>query len=410
MKKTILSTIAIISIAGAVSAADISADSTKSALTEGKFTFDARVMYYDKDYDKASKTDITTLTAGGIMKYTTKEYMGLTGGVAYYGSARVGGIFSKTEGKKSSNLTSEGENLGLLGQAYLEYNRANTMLRVGRQQLDTPLMNDNDIRFLTTAYEAAVVRNTDIPNTLIEAGYVWSMSGTGSADNEFTDYNNDWGDEGLAYILLKNNSVKGLEVQAQYVGALSDTNSTNGKVSVSNYRYVDATYNIPFGQKTSVSAQYAGNSFNEKLSASGSNTDSTMLGLNIGTSVSIVDFALFANSISGNTVSFVQAGPMYTDFMIGYGAYDPSTAIGGSITVHPMKKLYIKGLITTVNADKDYRTDNSYANEYTEIHLDAKYKINGSSSIRVRYSAKDPESGSDDYELSYLKAYYSISI
>ncbi|MFT7004008.1 MAG: imipenem/basic amino acid-specific outer membrane pore [Sulfurimonas sp.] len=387
MKKIILSTVAVMSIAAAVSAADVSADSVENALKDGKFTMDARVFYFDRSFDTSGKDNVTSLTAGGIMKYTTKKYMGLTAGLAYYSSNSIAGLYSKQDGAGSNNLTSDGDNINILGEAYLQYDRGNSMLKVGRQKLDTPLMNNHDLRTIATSYEAAIVKNKDIPGTEVELGYVWAFTDLGSNLNDFSDNESAWGDKGLAYVLVKNNSIKELKIKAQYVKTVSDEYELVGAdtdIDITDYKYADVSYAIPFGKSTYVKAQYGGNAYN-------TGDDSTMVGAKTGTTLGMFDVAVLYNQIQDNEFKAVEAGPMYSDWQQGYGNYEPSTAFGGQVTVKPMDDLSVKAGYVDVSADED-----SVKDDYTEINIDANYKINNISKVRVRYSMKDQSSKSED--------------
>ncbi|MFT7005331.1 MAG: imipenem/basic amino acid-specific outer membrane pore [Sulfurimonas sp.] len=410
MKKIILSMVAVMSIAGSVSAADTSADSIESALKDGKFTLDTRVFYYDKDVDGSSDAT-TSLTLGSIMKYTTKEYMGLTAGLAYFGSNSIGGLYSKDDGAWTYSLQSgSGDNINLLGEAYLQYNISNTMLKIGRQKLSTGVMYGNDLRTLPTAYEAAILVNKDIPDTKIEVGHVWANSGftssyalDGNGVVGFDDSDGLWGKSGLAYIYVTNNSIDGLSLSAEYIKALSDKTDAGAEATVSSYSYADAAYNVPIGTNTYIKAQYAGKSYNASGEDSGQ-----LLGAKIGTSVSIVDLALVADVISDNEIYFDMGSPMYTDWQQGYSAYSPSTAFGGYLVVHPMSTFSLKGGYVDVSADNE--NGSTYADDYSEINFDAQYKINSISKFRVRYSIKDQTEESGKADSNDLRVIYYLSI
>jgi len=154
MKKIVLSVVAVVSM--------LSAESLTEAFQNGTYSTKARVFYFDRSFDKDGVDDAQALTAGGILKYETGMYKGLKAGVAYYGSHRLGNIFSRDEGKGTSILGRSGEDLSFLGEAYLEYclycaGLSNTTVKVGRQQLSTPLIQNHDLRVLPSVYEAAVI-------------------------------------------------------------------------------------------------------------------------------------------------------------------------------------------------------------------------------------------------------------
>jgi len=347
------------------------------ALKNGKFTAALRTFYFDRsfDEDKTEKPDAKALTFGGIIKYESAAYYGFKFGLAHYSSTRLGNIFTREEGKGTSILGRDGENLAFLGEAYLQYDIGNTMLKVGRQQLSTPLMQNHDLRILPSVYEAAIIRNKDIPDTMIEIGFVDRYTGFTSKENAFLDKKT--GKDGLAYISASNKSIENLTLRAQYIDALTDTNARQS------YSYADAKYSLPFGTNTYLKAQIGANTYLE-------GKDSTLFGAKIGTTMGMFSIAALYDKISDNAFQAFESGPMYSDWQQGYGPYEPSTAFGGQIVIKPMAGLSVKFGYVDVQSDTALLVD-----DFTEFNLDAKYTINDWSKIRVRYSIKDQSKKSE---------------
>ncbi|SFZ97738.1 hypothetical protein MNB_SV-5-806 [hydrothermal vent metagenome] len=366
----------------------------------GKFTANLRAQYFTRTFDdKASigvigKPDATAFTAGGILKYESAEYAGLRFGVAYYGSHRVGTFFTREEGKATSMLDANGDDLAFIGEAYLEYALGDLNIKVGRQRLATPLANDRDLRMLPTSYEAAVVRYSGISDTNIEAAYISRTSGFTSKYNGFEDDSDKYGLDGIGYVYITNKSIENLALSIQWGKALSDLNSSGGTIDVSDYFYADMNYDIAYGDKSYFKAQTGGNIYN-------SESNSFMYGAKVGTTVSNIDLALVFNQIKDNNFKTIQAGPMYTDWQQGYGNYEPSTAFGGQVTFKPLSDLSLKFGYVVVNAEEDSTID-----DYSEFNFDGKYAFNNYSSLRVRYSFKDQTDISkresrDDFRIIY---------
>ena len=361
------------------------------ALQKGKFTAKTRTFYMKRTFDDGGP-DTTALTFGGIFKYESGNYNGLKFGLAYYGSHSLFGIFDRYEGANPHGGTSllernTGEDLAFLGEAYLQYDMSNTMVKVGRQQLATPLMQNHDLRLLPSVYEAAIIRNKDIQDTMIEIGYVKRYTGFTSKDNRFLDQNTKWGKDGLAYISFSNKSIENLALHGQYIKAIADTANDGSPIAIDDYKYLDFTYNLPFGTKTYIKGQYGGNAY-------ASADDSTLLGAKIGTTVyDMVDVAVLYDKISGNEFKAVESGPMYSDWQQGYSNYEESTAFGGQIIIRPMSDLSLKFGYVDVRADAGKNRD-----DFTEFNFDGKYTINNYSKLRVRYSIKDqtPTSSRED--------------
>jgi len=390
MKKLLLSSVAAVAIAMSANAAD----TLEGALQEGTYSTHMRVFYFNRGFDGTAPR-ARALTAGGIMKYESGTFNNLKVGFAYYGSVRLGGFYTREEGSGTSILGRDGEDLGFLGEAYLQYNYANSMLKVGRQQLATPLIQNHDLRILPSVYEAAVFRNKDIANTTVELGFIQSYTGFCSKENDFLDFDTKWGKDGLGYIYLKNTGIQNLTLRAQYVQAISDEDSTGAKIAYDDYKYADFKYNLAgVGTKTYIKAQYGGNSYT-------SADDSSMYGVKAGTTVGLFDLALLYNKIEDNIFKAVESGPMYSDWQQGYGAYEPSEAVGGQIVAHPMSGLSVKVGYVDVSSDTDDLID-----DFTETNLDIKYKLTKNSKVRIRYSIKDQsdESGRadrDDFRFIY---------
>jgi hypothetical protein len=368
------------------------------ALQNGTFTAKTRTFYFDRGFDTDGVDNATALTIGGIVKYVSDDINGFNLGFAYYGSHRIGNIFSREEGKGTSILGREGEDLAFLGEAFIQYDQGKTMLKVGRQQLSTPLMQNHDLRILPSVYEAAILRNKDIDKTMIEGGYVKRYSGFTSKDNRFNDYNSKWGDEGLAYVSFSNQSIKNLSLRGQYIKALSDKASDGSEVAVSDYKYFDAKYQLPVGSNTYIKGQYGGNAYNNA-------DDSTLLGAKVGTSVhKMVDVALLYDKISDNSFKAVESGPMYSDWQQGYSNYEASTAMGGQVIVKPVSNLSLKFGYVDVGSDEGNVRD-----DFSEFNFDGKYKINDYSKIRVRYSLKDQTDSSDREDRDDFRIIYYMN-
>jgi len=347
------------------------------SLKNGKFTAALRAFYFDRsfDEDKTGKANATALTAGGIIKYESANYHGLKFGLAHYSSTRLGNTFTREEGSGTSILGRSGEDLAFLGEAYLQYDKGNTMVKVGRQQLSTPLMQNHDLRILPSVYEAAIIRNKDISDTMVEVGFVDRYTGFTSKENAFLDKKT--GKDGLAYLSATNKSIENLTLRGQYIDALTDTNTRQS------YTYADAKYSLPFGKNTYIKAQFGKNEYLE-------GKDSTLVGTKVGTTLGQFSVAALYDKVSDNAFQAFESGPMYSDWQQGYGPYEASTAFGGQVVYKPMSGLSLKVGYVDVASDTKMLTD-----DFTELNIDAKYKINDWSKIRVRYSKKDQSDASE---------------
>jgi len=126
-------------------------DRIKKMFRKGKASGQLKVMY-------ASAPEVVEPYAtaiGGILKYELAEYRGFNLGAAAYISYDI--PFASGEGEKRSSELSSSEGKYMdMGEAYLNYKYENLNLRAGRQILDTPLADTDDIRMIQNTFEAYI--------------------------------------------------------------------------------------------------------------------------------------------------------------------------------------------------------------------------------------------------------------
>ncbi|MDF1764291.1 MAG: hypothetical protein P1U57_12855 [Oleibacter sp.] len=388
MKRLLLSTFVLTSVAANAADEDTNYSFTE-ALKNGDASFDMTIGYFNRGFDDPVVDNAEALTGGGIVKYETGSFNNFKVGVAYYGSHSLFGIVDRDKGRGTAFLQTDGDDIAFIGEGYIDFDNGSHQVKVGRQRLSTPLIEDHNIRLLPSSYEAVIYRNKTIENTMIEFGYINSYSGFTSRESGFEAPEASWGEDGLAYIYATT-LVGIVSLRGQFVDTLDDSGSRK------NYRYADAGVPIKIGQKTYVKAQYGGTAYQEI-------DTSHMLGLKTGTTVSNVDLALSYNSIRDGNFQAVEAGPMYTDWQQGYGPYQPSDAYGAQVTFYPTTKSSIKLGYVDVNGKQGSRVD-----EFVEQNVDARYKFTDASSFRVRYSIKDQEfeDASGRFDRTDLRIYY----
>ena len=398
MKRIILSAVAVVAMASVSSASD----DIGASLKDGKFSMDARAFYFNRDYDKTSGRE--ALTVGGTIKYESKAFNGLKIGTALSTSNLVGDTTDRRRSVKTGLVQGDGENIALVSQAYLQYDAGKTMVKIGRQRLDTPIFTGNDSRMIPTSYEAAIVRNKDIANTIIEAGYVVATSGYGSTNNGFEKNESMYGDDGVGYLYVTNTSVKDLKVRAFYAMTISDDYKVAGVTKdtvVTDYRYAEVKYNLPFGKDTFISVNYGGNNYQNQ-------DDSMMYGVAVGTKVGMFNLFAAFEQIKDNDFACDQGGEVYTDYQQGYNSYGPSTAFGGIVSVNPIKNLSVAAKAAFISADEYSDTNLDSSEDFNEYNLDTTYKINDWSKVRVRLSMKDQSSASGDNDSTDGRVIYYV--
>ena len=135
----------------------------------GKVSGQFRAFYVDRTYDGILENNRNSLAVGGWIGYDSAEWNGLSAGTKFYA---VEGLSlhdnPKTSASYDPSLYGDNfSNYGFIGEAYLNYSRGNTNVKIGRQRLDTPFIGADDARMIPNLFEAAVLSNTDIQDTTL---------------------------------------------------------------------------------------------------------------------------------------------------------------------------------------------------------------------------------------------------
>jgi imipenem/basic amino acid-specific outer membrane pore len=177
MRKVTLSLAAVSILA---TTGSFAADDLASAFKEGKASGQIRAFYINRDYTFANSSGVATsnknsdrdgLALGGKLGFETAPVYGIAAGAVFYTTNKMDNkeviaakndttIFSRDASGYPLSTT-------YLGQAYLQGKFSNTTVKIGRQQLDTPLAGSDDARMTPTLFEAAVLINTDLPDTTL---------------------------------------------------------------------------------------------------------------------------------------------------------------------------------------------------------------------------------------------------
>ena len=174
-----------------------------------------RTYYFTRDNFNGSKSQAWTV--GGWLAFRS----GLIGDIfgvhaAFYTSQKLFGPLDED----GSKLLAPGQNsLGVLGQIYGRVQIVDQEIRVGRQLVDTPLINPQDTRMVPNTFEGATLitlpnkdRNYDY-----DVGYLWSIKQRDS--NDFIPMSdalvgNDVVNQGAVFGMVKYRPFSGLSIQA----------------------------------------------------------------------------------------------------------------------------------------------------------------------------------------------------
>jgi hypothetical protein len=124
-------------------------DKIKKMFKEGKASGQLKIIYAGA----AEPGDAYATAIGGILKYELAEYRGFNAAAAVYTSYDIP-FASGSELKRNTELSSSVGNHTEMSEAYINYQYDALNFRAGRQVLDTPLADSDDIRMIQNSFEA----------------------------------------------------------------------------------------------------------------------------------------------------------------------------------------------------------------------------------------------------------------
>lgn len=153
----------------------------KDSFANGKVEGQIRTAIIANSYDNTATLDDSAFSVGGKLHFETDEAKEYGVGATFYTSNGVGLNSSNADEVNGELLSSTKKGYSLLGEAYIRANFANTTVKIGRQELDTPLVNSDDIRMVPNTFSGIVAINNSIENLTLIGAYVNKMSGWESA-------------------------------------------------------------------------------------------------------------------------------------------------------------------------------------------------------------------------------------
>ena len=129
----------------------------KGMFIDGKVSGQVKSVYagYEQKADASADTYATAL--GGQLKYELASLNGFNAGVAFTTSQDMGfATGDKESSENNDELSSSAGNYTQVSEAYINYAYDTFNFRAGRQMLDTPLADSDDIRMVPNTFEAYI--------------------------------------------------------------------------------------------------------------------------------------------------------------------------------------------------------------------------------------------------------------
>lgn len=158
------------------------AQDLKTAFSQGEVKGEFRNYYYARNFDES--TDRKDFGTGGMLYYRTDPVNGISGGIAFYtGQSVFNSDRYDVYGLVARDENGNHQSYSMLAESYLQAEFTDTMLKIGRQELETPFVNGDDNRLTPQSVEAYTLVNRSIPGIELTASYVAQMKG--KTDDEF---------------------------------------------------------------------------------------------------------------------------------------------------------------------------------------------------------------------------------
>lgn len=298
----------------------------------------------------------------------------------------VNGDFFDTDGKSFIQLT----------EAYLDGKWGKTELKLGRQILDTPHADSDDIRMIPNYFEAYTVSNSDIDGLTLTAGFIRQMTGweNGVDTSRFVSIYRTLGadqrTDGVYYAATIYEGIENLAVSLWYYNYRD----------IADLLYAEVAYNHDFSDTShlTVGLQYDGG--NETGSALLGSQDTQTWGVNFEfvheeSGIHILG-AYNKDSGSGATGLSLGGGPFFTSMedqtldAVGSAAEAMMIGLG-----YHFETLGIEGL----NAGLTYghfRADNKNDYESEEIDLVFEYTASNDITFTLAFATVNFDAGVDE--------------
>ncbi len=147
-------------------------DKIKKMFRKGKVSGQFKMMYSEA----AEPGNAYATAMGGIIKYELAEYRGFNAGAAVYTSYDIP-FASGEDALRSTEMSSDVGNHTDMSEAFVNYKYNDLNFRAGRQVVNTPLADSDDIRMIQNTFEAYIA-TYNIANFELMAGNLQRWHGT----------------------------------------------------------------------------------------------------------------------------------------------------------------------------------------------------------------------------------------
>ena len=130
-------------------------ESFKHMFKDGKVSGQLKTMYGNYNYKKKNEPNTYATAIGGIIKYELASLNGFNAAAAVYTSHDINSLTGNGS-QQNAEFSSTSGSYTEMAEAYLNYKYQDFNFRAGRQTLDTPLADSDDIRMIQNTFNAYI--------------------------------------------------------------------------------------------------------------------------------------------------------------------------------------------------------------------------------------------------------------
>ncbi len=366
-----------------------------------------RAGFMDLDMKNASDvkhSDIFGL--GGHLHLASKRWYGMMVGIEGYAVVDPGLNNDDLHRIDTEFFDANGDSFVTLSQGYLDGLWGHTELKIGRQALDTPHADSDDIRMMPNYFLAYMLSNRDIDGLTLRIGKIEQMGGweNGIDASKFVSVEKVLGadekTDGIYVASAQYEGIENLSLQAWYY-AIDE---------IADVLYLEAGYEVPMDRATlTLGLQYDGAS--DRGDALIGDVDAKTFGISAETGFENGLTLLIAYNTDRGKGAFgsLGGGPFFTSLedqtLDAIGAEGDAWIVGGS---YDFENIGWQGLQSGIVYGR-FTADEKDRYKRAETDLVCQYHFGDRFDITAAYAIVDDRTAADDdYNLFRLIANYNF--
>jgi hypothetical protein len=184
------------------------ADTFEEVFTKGKVSGQIRAGYFYNDPKITGISNNYATAIGGQLKFETARLYGFDAGAAFYTSHAITPFSGdRNKGKFNDELTTDDKYYDILAEAYLDYTYQDFKIRIGRQRIDTPYADSDDIRMTPNTFEGVTATYT-YGNFSFIGAYLTRWQGPDAGEYTFEDLAEESDGTAIAAVTFGNDMVE----------------------------------------------------------------------------------------------------------------------------------------------------------------------------------------------------------